>query len=451
MFVRSMRPIRCALAGAAAVLTLCGCSTIRHVFHSGDQSNQRTAQLQVLQLKSMRYADEYVASITVPIRNFQAETDNAADRLTSQNWLLSQATAAYTIASGPSPIINAVDMVVLTELSRMVIDDAWVGERFGARAAPLRDAYLRLEPLALEVAKAALTADQIAELQRLIIQWRAQNQHVSAISFVHFRDVASSLSTAAGTAGGGKDAFGGLFSLLGLDPFSSLDPAVREISETRQLAERTIYYAQRVPSLLDMQVERLTFEMATMPETKQLLTNANQIAGAASTAGRVIGDLPNMLTHEREAAIRQMMDAITVETALTRQLVIDVRGALETGTVTSNSLNTTIQSFERLVAGFDKPKSSGGPAEAPGRPFNVTEYTAAAAQITRAAGELQLLIAGVEHDSPQLVQAAEQASTRLQGIVDHAYWRIAQLILLLLLGGLGAALAYRSVTRRWLA
>jgi len=338
-------------------------------------------------------------------------------------------------------------MVVLVELSGMVIDDAWVGERFGARAGPLRDAYLRLEPQALELAKGALTADQIAELQRLIKEWRAQNPHVSAVSYVHFRDVATSMGKPA--AGGGQS-FGGLFSMLGLDPLRNLDPAVREINQTRQLAERTIYYAQRVPNLLDMQVERLTFEMATMPEMKRLLTNADQIAVAASTTGRVIGDLPNMLTHEREAAIRQLLDAVTAETALTRQLVIEVRGAFEAGTVTSNSLDATIHSFQQLVAGFEKPKAAGSPAEPPGRPFNITEYTAAAAQITRAAAELQQLVAGVDRGSPQLMQAAQDAKSTLQDVVDHAYWRLAQLIGLVLLGGLTVALAYRGIARRWL-
>jgi hypothetical protein len=39
----------------------------------------------------------------------------------------------------------------------------------------------------------------------------------------------------------------------------------------------------------------------------------------------------------------------------------------------------------------------------------------------------------------------------LQSVVDDAYRRLAELIALLLLGGLGAALAYRAIARRWLA
>jgi hypothetical protein len=430
-----------------AVFALCGCSTIRHVFHVGDQPSKQAEQLQILQIRNQRFADEYVGSIIQPIRQFQVSTDNAVDRLDAQNWMLSQATAAYTIASGPSPVVNVVDMVVLATLSRMVIDDVWSGERFGDRAAALRDAYRRLEPVALELAKGALPPDQIAALQQVIIEWRAQNPHVTAISYVHFRDVAGSYGR---PAGGGSDPVSGLFSLLGLDPFSSLDPAVREITRSRELAERTIYYAQRVPNLLDMQVERLTFEFATMPETKQLLADADSVSGAARIAGRVMDEFPGLLAGEREAAVRQFMDSIRVETANIRQLTLDVHAALEAGTATSNSLNATIRAFDQMVAGFQKP-APGGPAQSPGRPFDITEYTAAAAEITRAANELKQLIAGVDQGSPALVGAADHASTMLRDVVDHAYWRIVELIGVLLLGGLGVALIYRGIARRWLA
>jgi hypothetical protein len=446
MHARLARLLPRALA-AAAVLVLCDCATIRHVFHTGNTANKQAEQLQILQLRTQRFADEYVGSIVAPIRRFQESTDIAMDRLDAQNWMLSQATAAYTIASGPSPYVNVVDLVVLATLSRMVIDEDWVGERFGERAGALRDAYHRLEPGALELAKSAIPPDQIAALQQVIIEWRAQNPHVTAIAYVHFRDVAS--STGRPASGGSNSSFSGLFTMLGLDPFSGLDPAVREITQSRELAERTIYYAQRVPNLLDMQVERLTFEFAVMPETKRLLADADSVSGAAGIAGRVIGEFPGVLAGEREAAIRQFMDAINVETTQLRQLTIDVRAALEAGTATSTSLNTTIRALDQMVAGFQKPAPAGGPAQSPGHPFDVTEYTAAAAEITRAAAQLQQLIAGIDQGSPALMQAAGQATLKLQDLVDHAYWRIVQLIAFLLLGGLGAALAYRGIVRRW--
>ncbi len=432
---------------AAALLTLGGCSTIRQVFHMDDKSNEKAEQLQIQQHRVMRFADEYVGAIAVPIRKLQASTDNAEDRLEAQNWLLSQATASYIIASGPSPVVNTVDMIVLVTLSRLVVDEAWVNKRFGEPAVPVRDAYGRLEPLALTLAQGVLTPAQLAELQRVVIEWHAENPQITAIAYVRFSHIESTLTQ---STPGARSTPTGLFGILGLDPFSGIDPAVREIAQTRELGERTVYYAQRLPNLLDMQVERLTYEFATMPETKRLLANAGDVAAAAKSTGSVVGELPGLIDREREAAIRQFMEALTVESARTRDLVVQLRGALEAGTATSNSLNTTIKSFDQLVAGFEKPKP-GGPSQTPGRPFDITEYTAAAAQITRAANELQGLIAGIERGTPALEAAAGRATTSLQSVVDDAYRRLAELIALLLLGGLGAALAYRGIVRRWLA
>jgi hypothetical protein len=85
-----------------------------------------------------------------------------------------------------------------------------------------------------------------------------------------------------------------------------------------------------------------------------------------SAGPRVVEDLPKPLTREREAAIRQFMDTLTLETAQTRQLVVQLRGALEAGTETSQSLTTSIRAFDQLMGRFDKTRAGGTPSRAPG-------------------------------------------------------------------------------------
>jgi hypothetical protein len=441
---RAWRPLRWG-AIAAVAMAMCGCSTIGHMFHHDNGATQRAEQLQILQIRIMRFADEYVGGISEPLQRFQASTDNAEDRLMAQNWKLSQATAAYTNATGPSAVVNALDMLVLATLSRMVVDDAWVSERFGKRATPLRDAQRRLEEEAQAIAEGVVTADQYAQMQRIIDEWRRKNPHIRAVSYVHFRDFANSIGHPTSVE---EHSTGSLFSLFGIDPLSGLDPAVREIAQSRALAERAIYYAQRLPNLLDMQVELMTDEFAVTPETVRLLGNIDRTARAAEDTGRLASELPGVLAREREAAIRQFMDAINVESARTRSLITELRGTLEAGTATSNSLTTAIHAFDQLMAGFQKSAPAGAPPTTPARPFDITEYTAAAAQITRAADELKQLIAGIEQGSPGVMQSADHAAASLQGVVDHAYWRLVQLLGLILLGGLAVALVYRGITAR---
>ena len=154
------RSLRRAAALVSAAVALGGCSTIMHTFHH-DKATQRAEQLQILQFRVMRFADEYVGGIVEPLQRFQATMDNADDRLVAQSWKLSQSTAAYTIASGPSAVGNAIDMMVLATLSRMVVEDAWVTDRFGDRATPLRDAHRRLEAGARDLARDAVNGGPV--------------------------------------------------------------------------------------------------------------------------------------------------------------------------------------------------------------------------------------------------------------------------------------------------
>jgi hypothetical protein len=439
------RSPRWPLIGAIGLSVLCGCSLFNRRSGADEAAGKRADQVQELQLKVMRFADIYAGGVIGPTREFQAATTSPEDRLAAQNWKLSQCTAAYTIASGPNPFTNALDMVVLATLSRMVMEDAWIRERYGERAVRLRNAHRNLESDARALLADVLTPAQTAELDGLINDWRARNPDVRDVTFVHFADFAKSI----GRPGSGESTTkGGLFQLIGLDPLSNLDPAVRELAQSRQLAERTIYYAQRMPNLLDMQVELLTYQIAAMPETKRMLADADHFGGAAASAGRLADDLPNVLAREREAAIRQFTDAINAQTAQMRRLATELRGTLEAGTATANSLNATIRSFDQLMGRFDKPRPPGAP---PGRAFDITEYTAAAAEFARTADELQQLVAGIERGGPALAQSADRAAADLQNVIDHALWRLALLGLLLLAGALVTALAYRGIARRWLA
>ncbi len=401
--------------------------------------DKRANQVQELQLKVMRFADMYVGGVIEPLQAFQLSTDDPTERLVAQNWKVSQSTSAYTIATGPNPITNALDMVVLATLSRMVVEDSWVKENVGARALPLLNAYRRLEPQARALLVDVLTPEQLVQLDNVMKDWREHNPNVRYVSYVHFADFAKSI-------GAEDNGQGGLFQMLGLDPLSNLDPAVREITQTRQLAERAIYYAQRVPNLVDMQVDLLANRVVAMPETRHVLEETAHFGGAAESAARLADDLPNLLAREREAAIRQVMDAINLQAGQMSKLANEMRAALEAGTATSDSLNTTIRSADQLIGRFDKPKP---PGAARGRPFDITEYTAAAAGFAHTANELQQLIATVDRGTPALAQSADRAASNLQAVIDHLLWRATLLGLLLIAGGFGGAIAYRRFTRHW--
>jgi hypothetical protein len=115
-----------------AATLLSGCAATRSLFRDRS-AEERAAALLQLQLSVMRFADEYTARIAERVGVFQQSTDDPVERLAAQSWLVSQATSAFTIAAGPNPELNTIDMLVFVTLSRMVIEDRWVGELYGPR------------------------------------------------------------------------------------------------------------------------------------------------------------------------------------------------------------------------------------------------------------------------------------------------------------------------------
>ena len=432
------------LFGTLIVAMLCAsCSTIRSMMPKQKAAQQRAVELQRVQLEVMRFADEYASRVYEAVTRVQANAVTPEERLAGHSWRLSQGTAAYTIASGPNPIVNALDMVVLATLSRMVTEDHFVTELYGERARPLQLVHERLEPQAWSLIESVLTPEQQAQLHQVIDDWRAQHPHVRSVAYIHFTDFAKSIGRQPD-----KERPGSVFALLGLDPLSNLDPAVQEIAQTRQLAERTIYYMQRAPSLLDMQVERLTYQLALMPETKQLLADTNRFGAAAASAGALADQIPQLVARERQAAIAQVVDALNSQQAQSRQLLTELRGALEAGTQTSDSIDGTIRSIDALMARFDKPAPAAGQAPS-GKPFDIAEYTATAREFAGAARQLQALVVELDRSTGGVERLTGGLAVEAGSIVDHAFWRGVQLIVVLVASILVATLVYRYVTRAW--
>jgi len=423
--------------------TLPACSLIDKWNPEKRAAAEHAQLLQELQLEVMRFADGYVGREVEVLNRFQAGSITPEERLTVQNWKLAQATQAYIIASGPNPVANALDMVVLASLSRMVLDDAWVGETYGARAQPVQQMQQQLESEAWRLLKGVLTDAQEARLREVMTQWRAQHPQVRNVAYIHFVDFAKSIGA---PQPGEQNRPGNLFAMLGIDPLTNLDPAIREITLTRELAERSIYYIQRVPSLLDMQVERLTFEIATQPETKSMLAAVDRISLVGSASDRVARTLPAVLDHEREALVAQLTGILRDQSASLGGLAGQLRATLEAGTGTANALHGALDSAGRITAQFATPP--GAPPAPPGPPFDIRQYTEMLRAATDTARELTLVAQQADGMLPALRTATQDATGALDKVVNRLFVMLLLLVLVAVAATFLAALAYRRLVPR---
>ena len=235
--VTKCRPSKLALMALAATF-LAGCGSLEQFLPRQREARRAAEQSHDLQLRVMRFADRYAGRTKEALLDFQGSPE---DRVRAQTWKLQQVQAAYTIAGGPDPVSNALDMVVLASLSRFVVDDWSVTERYGDRVRPLQGAHREMERQAWGLVEGVLTEAQTAQLHDIISRWRSENPQFRSVAYIRFADLAKSTGAGEKAAEGPSEEHS-LFSVLGVDPLTNLDPAVREIAQTRQLAERSIYY-----------------------------------------------------------------------------------------------------------------------------------------------------------------------------------------------------------------
>ena len=417
-----------------------GCATIQSALPAARAAEKLRLQTQEWQARGMRFADEYVGRVVEETTRFRADFQAPdAQRLLS-DWTLTQSNAAYTMAAGPSPFVNILDLVTLAVLSRMVIEDSLI-PRYPDQGAALLALHRDLETKSWQLTDDLLTPTQAEEFRGVLAEWRRRHPRVNSVAFIHFIDFARAIGR---PAVGETARPGGLFALLGLDPLASLDPAVRQIEQTRLLAERTIFYMQRVPYILNLQVDRAGSELLARPEVHGLLRESKRISGSVERFAGLAEELPAKLTAEREALIQQLSGELLTQQQALRPMLAELRATLEAGDTTAASVEGLIQSIDRLMARFPASRSD---SNAPQQGFDIQQYTAAAAELGRTAQELQRLVASIDAQAPALASSFEAAVARTDALVDRLFWRLAALLVLLVVAVMLAALAWRKLTR----
>jgi methyl-accepting chemotaxis protein len=198
--------------------------------------------------------------------------------------------------------------------------------------------------------------------------------------------------------------------------------------------------------LISMEAQRLAFELAVAPESVRLIDSIGRIGSAAQTTSALAADLPALLARERAETIDQLTGILDERQGQLQALVVELRTALEAGGIASDSVRDTIAALDALMMRFQRPAARTGGL--PSRPFDVTEYTEALRELGATATQLQALIAQADSKAPAITQLSDRAADRMAAVVDRAYWRLVQLVLVLVAATVVGALAYRAIARR---
>jgi hypothetical protein len=403
-----------------------------------------------LQTEIQRFTDDFSSQTAYTLDEYARAVGTRAAQALALQLKLQLISAVTSIASGPNPNMNLLDLVSTVTFNRMAIQDYWMKTTNGAAFEPWSKASRQLETDVWRLAGIVLKPEQVKELRLAIQQcYDARTSGERKDYFARPQDFAAMVVRTQQKKGVDLNS---VFSLVDLDPMSSLDPAVREVTRTRLFAERAMFTFQRMPFLVRWQTELLAFQLTAQPDVQRALTNTAQlgegierISWAADRLSQTAAELPDRIADERKA----ILDAMTQQEGRLRELAVELNRTMMTGEKMSTSLNTTITTFDALMKRFGVGEPGTNPvSDTNSPPFNILDYGEVAGKVGAMAKDLNALIASVDQSVPQIERLSQKATADAEGVVNRAFRLGLLLILVLLTGAVVAALTYRVLEMR---
>jgi prefoldin subunit 5 len=287
-----------------------------------------------------------------------------------------------------------------------------------------------------------LNLAQQAELRAAIQNWRLQNPQPESVLAAGAVGFASQLAGAINTDPAKPES---VFNLLMLDPLSGMDPAVREIAHTRMFAERALYVTQKMPRLVRWQTELLSLNAVRLPAVQQLVANSTQLTSSVESFAQVAGQLPKLVTDQREAAIQQAFDGLARErTNLVailaadelklRPTLVELRQTVDASTELVKASEATVKSLDTLMARFDKGTNALAATPTNARPFDILDYALTAREFTATIKELNATISSLDKAVPQIQKATESLERTGNRMLNRLFLLGAGLVALFSIG-----------------
>lgn len=387
-----------------------------------------------LQQSLLQFTESYCLRIVESVDELESAELSPFTPEEALRFKISSVSSIINTATGENPNINLLNLLTTTTLARMTLENYWVKTPNGAVFESTLARAQTLEKNIWRIADEILTKEQQEEVRREIETAYGSLMDPDRFFMTHPEDLIFKKHL----KGGDDDR--SVFSLAAINPFSGLDPTVREIAQTRLFAERALFTMQWMPWLIRWQSDLLLLETTSQPRVAQTMADVTslsesiqRISLAAESISTTAANLPDRFASEREAIVSAMEEQEGQITTM-----------LEAGSELSVSMNTAVESLDALMKrfGVGEPK----PPRDPNRKrFDILDYartadsfTAMAEQLTASITELNAIL-----DSPALDTLSNQAKADVRSMLNHLFLLAAGLVLLIL----ASALVYRKTGR----
>jgi hypothetical protein len=348
---------------------------------------------------------------------------------------------AMSIAAGRNPAANLLDMVTYVTMARMNQEEYWVPKVLGPEGQPLLQAMRKLENEIWTMSGEVLTPAQQEDLRNRIREWRATNPKGKYfMASIPLKDLARLRGES--PVAGEKEPRGFL---------AEVGKALVKVDEAFLLAERGMFYVDRMPRIVALQTDLLLSQVSITPIVAQLAVDSNRITNSFEKLSQTAQKLPQTLAVERQAAIKQITDWLKKERQSfmadleakepqARTMMLEVQQTLTTGLELTNALNKLATQFQ---ADPDAP---------PSPPVDYVKALARATETLRQANlvvkSFDKFVKGEEAEEGKLLLALKQINTETQALLNHAFWLGLVLIVVFMLSLVAALLCYRLLAHR---
>ncbi len=457
-----MRPLTLILMGLLTVIiaSLSGCTLFEkaaelpvvavRIIARGFETD-KTYDPVDLQENILRFADNFIISTSVATESLK-RTGEPVSREFLVMAKLKIATDMVSLATGSNPLANLVSLIVYTESVKTSIREYWRPMEFGDSVDRLEkvvaDAYQDIRALGITI----LAQDQMNELSAAVQTWHKLNpQRERGFAELANITLVNQILEKGDQTKQVDTTHTSVFSLLDLDPLASLDPATRELTETRLFGERTLFMGKRIPQLMEWQMELLAARTGRVPEVKHFVESTQEIAKASTQVGKTAELMPTLIRQERE----KILEALAKEQSELGQLARSFGETFGEGSKMADATSAMLKTYESVLHEA-RNKSANETANTP--PFRIKDYEESAAKIEAMADRLTQLLKTLEpllapeqlERLTQIVdQATQQAEIRSRSLVNHVFW---QGLLFILLGSLliGAVFILTAIVHRCL-
>lgn len=187
-------------------------------------------------------------------------------------------------------------------------------------------------------------------------------------------------------------------------------------------ANRAVDVLADYPQILNWQIQAATIELQRQDEIQALVSEVKRTNTSIEAAVTLMKTMPAQVRQEGVALLDQ-----------SRPAQADVRETLKALTEAATALERLNSGIDRFVGRFDQPEDPAKPAEPPGRPFDIREYTEALNAAATTARDLQQTLAATEKllASPAIPSRINEADQAAHGLVHTiGLWSLALIVTL---------------------